>query len=321
MVDASPKDDDFTAAFSHLTAPEAEFPAPAAPAEPSPPAEPAPAAGEAPAPAGEVEDIEAPAGSEVTEGAAPPPAPEPPAPPAPTDEELLDRFAKIVTDRAPTPQPQQQAPQAAPPPPAPVYSPDEQAFLQTFEKDWPDIARAQALAQRAAAKQREAEYQSLLQYVFKEVATTLTPVLEQVNQTTTRTYEGDLYKAVPDYDQVRDSAVAWARSPQQPAYLRQAFEHVITQGTVDEVADLIGRYRQAAGAQAPAAPAAQGQAQVAPTAQARPTLSSATQKAAAALAPVGSKRSSAVRAGLPDDFEGAFTAFADAKDEQGMFSR
>jgi hypothetical protein len=221
-----------------------------------------------------------------------PPADEPevtPEPaPGPSNDELLARFAQIVRE-TPAPQPQvqrQPAPQAQP-----LFTAAEQAELAAYEKDWPDVAKAEALRRRA-------EYHQLIQYVFDQVGQRLAP-LEQVTMGgAERSHLNDIYSLVPDYDAVRDPVLAWV--DQQPAYLKAAYQSVARSGTPMEVADLIGRYRQANGAPAPqAAPAAQ----TAPAPQVR--------RAAAALAPVKSARSG-VTDSQPDDFDGAFAAFAKA---------
>jgi hypothetical protein len=99
---------------------------------------------------------------------------------------------------------------------------------------------------------------------------------------------------------LRDSVVKWVE--QQPAYLKHAYNSVIQSGTAEEVTDLIHRYEQANGKPA-AAPAA------VVTPKPATELPAATKQAVAALAPVGSKRSTVVQ-GLPQTFEDAFDTFA-----------
>jgi siderophore synthetase component len=135
-------------------------------------------------------------------------------------------------------------------------------------------------------------------YVFQEVAKELSPLLGQVRNLSERAQLSDLQGRVENYAQDRDAVVEWAQK--QPAYLRAAYNHVIQQGTVDEVADLITRFRQDTGAQR-AAPAA---------AKPKTDLPAATKQAAAALAPVSSKRSAVIRGTDPNDFESAFEEFA-----------
>jgi hypothetical protein len=202
-----------------------------------------------------------------------------------SDEELVDRLAKAVK---PEPAP---APIAQPD----LYSAEEKEALTAYEKDWPEIARAEALRRRA-------EYREMLAYVFNEVAKVTTPLEQAIAAVSTSTYERDIYDLVPDYDEYRDATIAWAQDKSQPAYLQAAFNHVIKEGTVEEVADLIGRYKQAKGITAPAAPAQ--------PAKQDTELPAAAKQAAASLAPVRSKRSSVISSGSPSDFDGAFAEFA-----------
>ena len=261
-------DDDFTAAF-------AQFGADPAPADPAPaPADPAPAPAD-PAPAEPAE----PAPAEPAEPA--------PADPAPADEDLIRRLASMLKQSEPAPV------DPAPADPEPeVYTPEERAALTEYEKDWPDVAKAEALRRRG-------EYRELVNHVFREVAKELGPLAQTLRALSERTHLDDLHSAVEDYDDVRDKVVDWA--DKQPAYLRGAYQHVIQHGTPDEIADLVGRYRQATGT--PAAPAT-------PAQKADTELPSTTKQAVAALAPVSSKRSTVVQADDPNDFESAFAAAA-----------
>ena len=210
----------------------------------------------------------------------PPPAPEP----APRDDDLLARFAQIVREQ-PKPEPQLQPPPAPEPP---LFTPDEQKVLQDYEKDWPDVAKAEALRRRA-------EYRQLLGYVFEQVSQRLAPLEQMTVGGAERSHLNDIYALIPDYDQVRDPVLNWIGK--QPAYVRSAYEAVAQRGTPAEIADMVNRYRQETGTRAPSAPTPPP----APAPQVR--------KAAAALAPVKSARSG-VTDSQPEDFDGAFAAFA-----------
>jgi hypothetical protein len=217
------------------------------------------------------------------------PAPEPePALQQPSSDDILARFAQIVREQPAPQQPVQ--PQAQQPQQAPLFTPEEIKELEAYEKDWPDVAKAEALRRRA-------EYSQLISYVFQQVSQRLAPLEQQTAGVSTRSHLNDLYTLIPDYDQVRDPVLQWV--DQQPAYIRNAYMQVAQQGTPAEVADLVGRYKQANGVQASAAPAAPA----APAPQVR--------KAAAALAPVKSARSNVVET-APEDFDSAFAAFAKA---------
>lgn len=221
---------------------------------------------------------------------------ETPYPSSSPSEDVIERFANLMRtaeERVQQGHPQEQA--QAEPAPQEFYNDEEKKFLTEFEKDWPDVQRYDALRRRA-------DYNSLVSYVFQEVAKEISPLLSQVRTVSERSHLDDLYNAVQDYDDVRDKVIEWAGK--QPAYLQPAYQHVIQQGTVDEVADLVDRFRQATGYGAQSAPA--------PAARRRESeLPTATKQAAAALAPVSSKRSAVIQAQDPADFDSAFASFAD----------
>jgi hypothetical protein len=183
----------------------------------------------------------------------------------------------------------------------PLYTEEEQALIDTYQKDWPDIARAEALSRRA-------EYQQLLNFVFTQVQSVVGPLTETVDVMSNQSHLAQLQGQIPDYDDVRDKVVKWVDD--QPAYLQAAYKHVITEGTAEEVADLVERYRKENGIEPPVKQekASSGKQQQ----QSQDTeLPAATKKAAAGLAPVRSKRSTAGGEGAdPADFDAAFAEFA-----------
>jgi hypothetical protein len=201
------------------------------------------------------------------------------------------------------------APQAAPAPapsspaePAPIYSADESALLAKYHEDWPDIAKGEML-------QRRAEYRDLVKYVFDQVQATYGPVAEYFQTRSGKDQYSDIKTLVSDYDQVRDATIAWAKS--QPAYLASAYDKVISEGSAEDVADLIARFKKETNYAAPAASTPAAPVPVKGAVPASTTLPEKARQAAAALRVVSSKRSEASSgAADPNDFESAFAEFA-----------
>jgi hypothetical protein len=304
---------DFEAAFAEFSSPEKaeDKPAEAAPAEAA--AEEKPAEGEqepdaemaaaeaaadaaAPveeakpaeaAPAEEAKSAEAAAEAAPVEEAKP--AEAAPVAAAPDADAILDGLRKLVGDAKPAeaaPAGEQKAEEK------PVYTQDEQEFLTTYEKEWEDVSRGEALKRRA-------EYQQLLGYVFDQVANYMKPFQEMTETIAERTHRQDIESNVTDYsDKLRDDVISWVKT--QPAYLQNAYSQVITEGTVDEVKDLVDRYRTATGQGAPAPkPASRDN-----------ELSEPAKQAAAALAPVESKRAGVQQPSDPSNFDDAWKQFS-----------
>lgn len=147
---------------------------------------------------------------------------------------------------------------------------------------------------------RRAEYKELMDYIFAQVLDYVKPIHETAEVLAERTFRSELNSTVPDYsDNLREQVIEWAKT--QPAYLQPGYNYVITQGTVDEVKDLIDRYRAATGqAAAPAAASSQ------PKPGTGNELSEQAKQAAAALAPVDSKRSGVQAPSDPTNFEDAW---------------
>jgi len=211
------------------------------------------------------------------------------------DEDLLERFTKLVEQsqkgkkEEPEPQKAQEQEEQEPD----LYTEEEKQLLQEYEKEWPEVSKAETLRRRG-------EYRELVGYIFEQIASEIRPMMEQVQAVAERVHYGDLQETVEDYDDIRDDVVAWVDD--QPEYLQDAYKRVITQGTVDEVADLISRFKQETGRNQPAPePARKKEAELPKTAK----------KAAESLAPVSSKRTAPPEPDDPNDFESAFSKFAD----------
>ena len=213
----------------------------------------------------------------------------------PQTDALIARLAGLVKD-APAAAP---SPATAPVAPADIYDDEEKQFLSTYDNDWADVIKGEALKRRA-------EHRDLVSFVFQQVAAQLRPVFETVDVLSTRTHLADLRDQVEDYDTVRDNVISWVDT--QPTYLQSGMKGVIQSGSADEVADLINRYRQATGAV------------VKPVTTPTPTksveLSSDAKKAAEALAPVNTKRSVVPADDDTDDFDAAFKRWATTDKKQ-----
>ena len=297
-------DNDFSAAFAQFGAEDNG----AAQAKPVPVAEAvAPEGTETPA---APEGTETPAAPEGTETPAAPEGTETPAAPEGTEQvtepttqetekhdtqDILARLAALVNTTPPPKQDTDQEtaaePAATSEPEPELYTDEEKKLLTEYESDWPDVAKAEALCRRG-------EYRGLVNHVFNEIAKELGPITQTLKILAERTHLNDLREKVEDYDDVRDNVIGWVNN--QPAYLQNAYKHVIQQGTPDEIADLVARYKKET---APSTPT------VVPLKQ-ETELPATTKQAVAALAPVSSKRSTVVQADDPNDFEGAFAAFA-----------
>jgi trimeric autotransporter adhesin len=197
---------------------------------------------------------------------------------------------------------------------APQLSKDEMALVQQVEKDFPDVARAQAIVRRA-------EYQQVVRYIFDEVTRAnaakdaqLAPFLTLVQNLAERTHVGDLKSAVPDYDKVDVKALtAWIET--QPAYLRGGYDSVLRTGTAAEVKDVVDRFRASTGATQVADPK---------VAAAAAAAEAARKKVITSLAPVQSGRTAAPAGEAPKDFDNAFDEFAKilvANEAADRFSR
>ena len=187
----------------------------------------------------------------------------------------------------------------------PQLSASDLALVQQVEKDFPDVARAQAIVRRA-------EYHQVVRHIFNEVEKAnaakdaqLAPFLQLVQNLAERTHVGDLRTVVPDYDKLDPAKLhAWVET--QPAYLKGAYDQVLTRGTAADVKDLVARFYAETGMKQPTTIV---DPKVAAAAAAAET---ARKKAITALTPVASSRAGPPAGEAPHDFDGAFSEFAKA---------
>ena len=282
MADGTQNKDEFEAAFAQFASPGEATEAAAAP-EVEAEAEPTAETEAGPTVEAEVE-VEAEAEPIAETEAGPVVEAEPDA-----ATQLVEQLKKLIpekTDAAPAAEVEVEAEAA----PTSVYNDEEREFLSNYEKEWPEVHRAEAL-------RRKAEYHDLLQYVFTEIAQKFNPIAQTVENLAVRAQLGDIKSGANDYEEIRDDVVAWVDT--QPDYLQSAYKAVMKSGTAEEVIDLIDRFRKETGrVQAPAAP------------EKKAEPSDEAKKAARSMAPVSSKRSTVPQGDDPNDYEGAFKRFA-----------
>lgn len=208
-------------------------------------------------------------------------------------EDILKRLADLVKDKPAEGEPVAEAAPAGDE--TPLFSADEQAVLEAYEKDWSDVSRAEALKRRAFAK-------DVIEYVFTQIAPEIKSVKELTEALANRAHYADLTAKIGEVDDtLRTQMDGWVAK--QPAYLQSAYKQVLTTGTVDEVADLVDRFKKDTGVAAPAAKPK--------TSKGGPELSSEAKQAAEAMAPVSSKRSVIEQQDDPNDFGAAFAKFSE----------
>ena len=217
--------------------------------------------------------------------------------PAPVDTSQYDTI-RAELDALKAAQAAQPAP--APAPAVPLYSADEVAEVTKYQTDWPDVAKGEALLRRA-------EYRDLVGYIFQQVEQRYAPALDYMQSRSGHDQYSDITALVPDYDSVRDAAIAWVNT--QPAWLKSTLQKVTSEGSPEEVAGLIAMYKKETAYVAPVAAAAQ-------VVKAAPALPPAAIKAAVKLAAVKSGRSE-IGTAEEEDFDTAFKTYA-AEEEKRL---
>jgi hypothetical protein len=257
-----------------------------------------------------------PAGDSPAQPEASPPS-EPPAGDVQTEEvDWKKRFEELEAKITATPDPE---PAPAPAPAAPaeapkVYSEDESEFLTTYEKEWPDVSRGEALKRRA-------EYQQVVQHVFAEIARVYGPLIERGASAAEVVADNATLAVVreahPDYDDAMYADIQkWAEG--LSGVKKKVAMATIAEGDPEDVVDLVNEYKVSTGrgknpkvtVAAPTAPAAPA----APAVKKVTEISSKAKQAAQAMSVVESKRTTPIQPAADlDDFEGAWAEAVGSK--------
>jgi hypothetical protein len=243
------------------------------------------------------EKVETPA-AKVEEPKVEPPAAIPALKPTPVSDEEIARIAAITAAQM-RPQPQQRDPQPQEPQ---IFSQEDIDFLNSYQAEYSDIARGEALLRRK-------DILDAVKFVFGEVSKVVRPIEAIAQQLNARTHLGDLQRLIPEQPLTREEAVAWAQ--QQPDFLQPGYFHVIQRGTAEQVAAMTKHVRASQAAATPVAGSAGNVAAAvaAPVTQVREDP--AAKKALAALTPVPTKRSGVSTDALePNNFDSAFERFS-----------
>ncbi|MHB1097929.1 MAG: hypothetical protein ACYCZR_00110 [Burkholderiales bacterium] len=280
-------DADATAALSAEPAEPAEStPAPAAAAAESTPAPAAAAAESTPAPAA-AESTPAPAAAAAAAESTPAPAAAAESTPAPAAAPTAEEADAALLEQIPDP----------------VLSPEIEAKLSAFRKDWPDIAEAVDAQAAHAQAQMEARVARLVASVVQGVYADIAPMAKTYATTEASAFRTAVLDKHNDYDAVYPKLEPWIKS--QPAYLQPGMLHAYNAGSAEDVIDLVTRYKSAAGVM-PQVPE--------PTVDVSGGGSQSVSAAAKAaeLAPVQGKRTAPKPAGEdPNDFDSAFAQAAE----------
>lgn len=210
---------------------------------------------------------------------------------------ISDGFAKL-TENLTRVEPAKAEP--AKPEPKPEQKPfelseEQKKQLESFEKEWPDVAPVVALRQQQAIHDVELKFSKALEAVLQSVQQQLSPVIHSQTTTDAKSHFSAIHEAHKDFDAIVDLVPEWIAK--QPEYLKKAYASVYESGTAQEVIDLATRFKEATGRVTP-------KEQNSPPANPKTVVDPAT---VAALAPVGAQRTTVAGSGKdPMDYDAAF---------------
>lgn len=254
-------------------------------------------------------EVDSSAGDDKAEGEAKPPegeakppegevkSPEGAAAPTSEGEDWEARFKELEAKVNRQPEPPAKPPVETPP--VDIYAADEKEFLATYEKDWPDVTKGEALKRRA-------EYAELVKHIFGEIARVYDPLVMRGAQAADTVAETNTLNAIlaahADYDDAMyNDVLKWAEG--LTGTRKRIVEAVIAEGEPSELVELISDFKTATGRKPRVVAGTDNSAPAASVTE----LSAKAKQAAKALGVVDSKRTAPV-SGQPDpnDFDSAW---------------
>lgn len=189
----------------------------------------------------------------------------------------------------------------------PVLSAEDTTMFDSFRKDWPDVAKAVEKMVAHNAGMLEAKYARSLVAIVGKIYDDMGPLAQSIGTVEANSFRTVVLEKHSDYDTVFPQLEGWIGK--QPPYLAQAYKRVYDEGNVQEVCDLVTRFKTESGVQPQQPGTSAVTAPTTPAAASVKPVTPANQAAAAALAPVTTKRTTPTKTGEdPNDFDGAFAS-------------
>lgn len=187
-------------------------------------------------------------------------------------------------------------------------SEQEEAELNKLEEEWGDMSRMIELRLKRDAGLRNSDQGKMLQAMVDHIYKDITPIATSQQELNQRIHFTTILDAHADFDDVQPKLEPWIKT--QPAYLQKALLEVYTNGTAEEVIDLVQRFKDASGIVTPEADDSQSTAKATGSSveKPKPTKSEPDPKKVQALTPVGSQRSKVQTTSGTDknDFDGGW---------------
>ncbi|MEX2326568.1 MAG: hypothetical protein WD558_02450, partial [Pseudomonadales bacterium] len=239
---------------------------------------------------------DAPADEPPAEPPADPPTDEPPADPPAGPRKVADYTAEELAELLNKPRDDDKS---ADPPKEPelddYLTDEEREMLKAYEGEWKEVSQAESIRRRA-------EGQLLKDQIITEVAASLAPIVQHLQQSQVSGHFEAIQAAHPGYEKILPDVQKWVDT--QPAILQPQMKSVLEKGSSAQVIQLFDLFKQSKTGAAPATPASSD------TPQQKDAKKKAAeqerQKAAAATAAVTSRRDTKTGAKDDDDFDAAF---------------
>jgi hypothetical protein len=178
-----------------------------------------------------------------------------------------------------------------------AYTPEEQAILDNYTKEWDEHARAQELQQKKLKFELVQQLGQALDLFAQQIEQGLAPIVKGHVELQQERHSTSLKGAHPDYEALRPDVQAWIEK--QPKYLRVAMKDTYDKGDTSDVIELFTSFKEATGRTQPKP--------LAPPKDVAPKKDEIPADKVADLAPVTSKRSVVQTGGVDlNDFDAGF---------------
>ena len=171
-------------------------------------------------------------------------------------------------------------------------SAEEQAILDQIEVDFPEVQQAFAVRDRVLAARMEKAFAERMQQVIAQITQQVAPAVSEAHVSAKSRHEATILKEHADAFTIVPQVEEWVKK--QPAILQPVYDQVLSGGSAAQVVELLTLFKKDTGAATPPpGPAGDDK-----------------EKRLAAQEGVRARHTSAKSAIDPNDFDGAFDAFA-----------
>jgi hypothetical protein len=114
---------------------------------------------------------------------------------------------------------------------------EEKQTLQTYDDEWGEVSEAEKIRTNAMVRQTRDS-------ILNEVNQALQPIVQHLQEQETKSHFDQIREVHSDFDEIKNGPLQRYVESMSNSMMKRAAEHVLQQGTTQEVIDLVSMYKE-----------------------------------------------------------------------------